>query len=950
MTEGTIVLVHGTGVRLKNYRSTFDKAKAAACGARHPDQVRRVRMGTVWVPDVDLDPDYVREGPATASALVIPLLNRANGSVVGVVDIELAEVNALSVAQIAWLEEFVSPIAAWLADTPPRVALTVESTYSITGAVTSLAATADGSLIVAGGDYQGLALWGLGTADAPEQGHPGPVSCVTVSADGRVVTTGDGDDQVRMWDRATGTVYSVSGPGSVTAVALTPDARRFIAAFSDGTVGTGDQIFPTILPLFGKGDQPLTSLAVYPDNRRAVGISKDGRLSTFDLVSGKLLSQQVLNDSLQRVAITPDGRRAVIGAMSGSLYVWDLETEKPLFDIIGAHKSPVTGLAVAHPGWAVSTSMQEVRFWDLQTGEALSGGVDSGPFYSCALADGGRRILVGGDTKSGVVVYQQTGLPVSALTRAPAPTLVYSDEEDEPPYSSWARIAPTGREDEYARFAGRGDGSSRAIQVTVPAYESVSVRRSLDLVSGYVTCECEIASSAPTGHIAFELIPVGGGADLGGLTTYWGDWREAIRISEVRSQLTVRLPYDLRTLANATGATFAVQAIGPAQVELTNIRWYSISSVDQVPLDLHPSFATALARLGDNLAEFSQFDEQLATYDSVVAQFGLSPIAAVRQQVARALINKAGRLGALGRTDEEIKVYDEVASRFGDDGDAQLVGLVVEALINKAGRLGVLERFDDELSAYDDVVTRLEPRLEQTTDPGLRDQLNTALTNKAGTLNKLGERARIAGDLVQADNRLSECLSIRLRFDDQPGAAAVLVELSRVAMSRPRDEGLANATELLQRAQQIYQEAQSPCGEAETLYRLGIIARRRGKVGVAFDFFARARRLFILAKDERGRGRVLCQRGLLYVNMGDLPRAKTELVLALDIAFQVKDEIGAAFASYQLGRLAERQGDLENARQRYADAERWIGKHHAPRELELILYAQRRLASRFPAA
>ena len=56
----------------------------------------------------------------------------------------------------------------------------------------------------------------------------------------------------------------------------------------------------------------------------------------------------------------------------------------------------------------------------------------------------------------------------------------------------------------------------------------------------------------------------------------------------------------------------------------------------------------------------------VAAYDEVVARFGDAAEPALREQVARALVNKGVSSGELGASAAEVAVYDEVVARFGD--------------------------------------------------------------------------------------------------------------------------------------------------------------------------------------------------------------------------------------------------------------------------------------------
>jgi hypothetical protein len=60
----------------------------------------------------------------------------------------------------------------------------------------------------------------------------------------------------------------------------------------------------------------------------------------------------------------------------------------------------------------------------------------------------------------------------------------------------------------------------------------------------------------------------------------------------------------------------------------------------------------------------------------------------LREQVARALVNKGVTLGELGRSEEEIGVYEEVVARFGAAAELPLREQVARALGNKGARSG----------------------------------------------------------------------------------------------------------------------------------------------------------------------------------------------------------------------------------------------------------------------
>ena len=91
---------------------------------------------------------------------------------------------------------------------------------------------------------------------------------------------------------------------------------------------------------------------------------------------------------------------------------------------------------------------------------------------------------------------------------------------------------------------------------------------------------------------------------------------------------------------------------------------------------------------------------------SVVARFGDAPEPALREQVAKALVNKGVTLGVLERSRRSIAVYDEVLARFGDAPEPALREQVANALVDKGVTLGVLERSEEAVAVYDEVLAR----------------------------------------------------------------------------------------------------------------------------------------------------------------------------------------------------------------------------------------------------
>ena len=87
--------------------------------------------------------------------------------------------------------------------------------------------------------------------------------------------------------------------------------------------------------------------------------------------------------------------------------------------------------------------------------------------------------------------------------------------------------------------------------------------------------------------------------------------------------------------------------------------------------------------MGFELGTLNRGEEEIAVYDEVVRRFGDAVEAGIREQVARALVNKGFRLGMLNRNEEAIASYDEVLKRFGDSAEPALLEQVAKATAEK---------------------------------------------------------------------------------------------------------------------------------------------------------------------------------------------------------------------------------------------------------------------------
>ena len=107
--------------------------------------------------------------------------------------------------------------------------------------------------------------------------------------------------------------------------------------------------------------------------------------------------------------------------------------------------------------------------------------------------------------------------------------------------------------------------------------------------------------------------------------------------------------------------------------------------------------------------------------DGTVNRFREAEELVLREQVAKALVNKGVALGTLGRLEEVIEICDEIATWLQEAGELELQEQVARALVNKGVALGSLDRLKEATDVYNEVISRFEG------EAALRHQVDRAL-------------------------------------------------------------------------------------------------------------------------------------------------------------------------------------------------------------------------------
>jgi WD40 repeat protein len=296
-------------------------------------------------------------------------------------------------------------------------------------------------------DERPLRLWDMGTGQ--EVPFPGvvPAGAGVVSAaftpDGRQLLAGLSDGTAWLWDRATGQpLRCLRGhKHGLNAVAISPDGQYALSAAGGDDADLG---YPgasvcvwdlrtgrKVCRFRGHHDHPhLTSVAFSPDGRYALSGGWDKTLCYWEVATGREIARlQGRGWDIFGAAFSPDGRRAVTGSHDKIVRLWQLpeptESWLPWADLppggqrcLVGHTGVVIAVAVSPDGRRLASGGIDgtIRFWDVQTGEALHHITFSpGCLYNLAFTPDGRHLLAAGPLTKQVRLWEvETG----KLTRA----------------------------------------------------------------------------------------------------------------------------------------------------------------------------------------------------------------------------------------------------------------------------------------------------------------------------------------------------------------------------------------------------------------------------------------------------------------------------------------------------------------------------------------------------
>jgi WD40 repeat protein len=154
-------------------------------------------------------------------------------------------------------------------------------------------------------------------------GHAADVKAVAFNRDGSRLLSGSGDKTARVWSVETGqclaTMKGHGGP--IESVVFLPDDASVATASHDGSVRIWDAAKGELVRILHSSDDAIYRIAASPDGRR---IAAGGKyLYLLDpQVSGALLREKPLSETIWHLDWSPDGQRLAVTSWNGEIIVF----------------------------------------------------------------------------------------------------------------------------------------------------------------------------------------------------------------------------------------------------------------------------------------------------------------------------------------------------------------------------------------------------------------------------------------------------------------------------------------------------------------------------------------------------------------------------------------------------------------------------------------------------
>ena len=207
--------------------------------------------------------------------------------------------------------------------------------------------------------------------------HAGAVTALAFSPDGELLVSGGDDRRLRMWRMLDGKLVMEESGDVVAAINFLPDGLTFASLSRMGNVGlwnvaAGRQI-KEIAGIGGIGTQTQV-LRCSMDGKSASLADDRGQVAVRDLATGKKTQEfRLMLDAFFKVALSPDGKRIAWAGRDHAVSISEVATGKQLLKLPGEKNRPIRAAAFSADGRYVAAGgiFSQITVWELASGQAL---------------------------------------------------------------------------------------------------------------------------------------------------------------------------------------------------------------------------------------------------------------------------------------------------------------------------------------------------------------------------------------------------------------------------------------------------------------------------------------------------------------------------------------------------------------------------------------------------
>jgi WD40 repeat protein len=240
------------------------------------------------------------------------------------------------------------------------------------------------------------------------------VQAIAVTNDNNKVLAGGFDRRISTWHiekRSISIAFfslnsSYSHDGVIYALAVSPDGKWLASGSSDNTIKIWGRITGKWERTLNGHSSAILALIFSPDGQILISASEDKTICLWNIKSSKAL--EILQGHSKRITcldLTANGEYLLSGSLDGKVNIWNLQ-DKTILKTINTD-SGLLSLTINNQMKIFATAnSQEVKLWDLETGELLETLAGCHPIV---FSDDGMTLVSGSNSRKSLLkIWQQT--------------------------------------------------------------------------------------------------------------------------------------------------------------------------------------------------------------------------------------------------------------------------------------------------------------------------------------------------------------------------------------------------------------------------------------------------------------------------------------------------------------------------------------------------------------